>query len=275
MKMDASSLMGEICDIKGQPVSDPYVIWTMRRTGGTTLATLLSDLSEHNGIEHEPFNRDRIFGHVSEAFRQTDDDAQLRTDLKDIFAKKPVIKHCYELVPPAFNKTLFDVTSSLGYQHIILDRRNEADRIISLELARITGAWGGDAAKKLYPAIEAGEVMLEPLDVELALRQMNMCHKRRLMLAEMTADAQPAPFVVYFEDVYNDPQRGRELISQLLAFLGIHPEDHVDYAARVDDALLKRGQNSARILQAVPNASAAEKSLRESHSLHSQVFVAS
>jgi len=262
-------------DIKGRTVSDPYVIWTMRRTGGTTLATLLSTLSEHRGIQHEPFNPERLFGHISDAFMQTQDTAQLRAALQECLADRPVIKHCYELMPEAFNTVFLDVTSALGYRHIVLDRRSETDRILSLELAHLTGAWGGEAAREIYPAIEAGEVTLAPVDIARARRQMTLCRNRRLELARLWVDAEPGPFVVYFEDVYSDPQQGRALIARLLAFLGIRPEDHAGYDAMVDDALLKRGQNSARILQAVPNADAAIAELDALHSTQAEVFAAS
>ncbi|AXI46082.1 hypothetical protein C1J03_08665 [Sulfitobacter sp. SK012] len=67
-------------------MSHAYFIWTMQRTGGTTLAILLRRLSEHPSVEDEPFNLTRVFG------------------------------------------------------HIILDRRSERGRIVSLEQADATGA---------------------------------------------------------------------------------------------------------------------------------------
>lgn len=256
-------------------MSYPYVIWTMRRTGGTTLASLLGALTEHRGLQHEPFNGERVFGHVSTAFAQTGDEAHLRESLETCLAPIPVIKHCYEMMPEAFNRVFLEVTTAMGYRHIILDRRHETDRVISLELAQLTGAWGGEAANEIYPAIEAGEIVLEPLNVERARGQMNMCHQRRKHLAQMMAQEDPSPFVVYFEDVYSDPQQGRQLIERLLAFLGIRPEEHPTYAALVEDALLTRGQNSARILESVPNAQAALAALNAEHSAMAQVFAPS
>lgn len=43
-------------------MSKAFFIWTMRRTAGTSLTTLLTGISEFNSVEHEPFNRDRKFG---------------------------------------------------------------------------------------------------------------------------------------------------------------------------------------------------------------------
>lgn len=251
------------------------MIWTMRRTGGTTLATLLSTLSEHSGIQHEPFNPDRKFGHVLQAFRQDDDLEALRIALSACFADRPVVKHCYELMPAAFNAVLLEVTTALGYRHIVLDRRNETARIMSLELAHLTGAWGGDAAKKIYPAIEAGEVTLDPVNLARARAQMGACQIHRQQLAQLAQDIVPAPFVVYFEDVYCAPEEGRALIKRLLGFLEIDPEDHQNYEALVNDALMGSGQNSTRILKAVPDVDAAIADLEALHSTQSQAFEAS
>lgn len=256
-------------------MSDPYVIWTMRRTGGTTLATLLNILSEHPGIQHEPFNGERKLGHVYQAFSENGDVKQLRAALHEGLAHRPVIKHCYELMSHGFNKALMQVTTELGYRHIVLDRRNEADRLISLELAQLTGAWGGDAAQKIYPAIEAGDVVLERMNMDHAMYQMRLCHTRRKELAAMTKRATPAPFVIYFEDVYSDATAGRALIGRLLAYLGMRPEEHADYDTLLEDALLRRGQNTSRIMQAVPDFDADKARLEALEAGHKKIFVAS
>ncbi|QUJ76007.1 hypothetical protein KDD17_13900 [Sulfitobacter albidus] len=256
-------------------MSDPYVIWTMRRTGGTTLATLLSLLSEHPRVQHEPFNKGRKFGDVYPAFLETGDTTALRGTLLDLLADRPVIKHCHELMNHAFNSTLMQVTTELGYRHIVLDRRSETDRLLSLELAQLTGAWGGDAAAKLYPAIEAGEVTLDPINMKHASYQMELCQTRRAQLAAMTAQADPAPFVIYFEDVYTDPERGRALIERLLAFLGIDPQAHPDYENLMEDALLRRGQNSFRIATAVPGFAKDRARLQAMEAKKPKIFVSS
>lgn len=223
----------------------------MRRTGGTTLATLLGTLSEYAHIEHEPFNWGRVFGHVFRDFKASGDKAQLRRDLAACLADRPLIKHCYELRLDPFNEALMEVTTALGYRHIILDRRNEIDRIMSLELAEITGAWGSDEAKKIYPRIEAGTMTLPPVDVEKVMTEVLLCRDKRLMLTKLLANADP--FIVYYEDIYSDPDAGRALIRGIMEYLGIDPAAHPTYDKHVDDALLLRGQNSMRIMDAVPN----------------------
>ncbi len=260
---------------EGHSLSHPYIIWTMRRTGGTTLATLLATLSEHAGIQHEPFNDDRMFGHISRDYMQTGDAAALRRALRSNLARRPLIKHCYELTSPNFNRVFLKITTELGYRHIILDRQNETDRIVSLELAQLTGAWGGADARQIYPAIEAGEVNLAPLDLERSLRQMRLCRARRQGLFSMARAAGVSPFVVFFEDVYNDPDAGRVLVERLLAFLDINPSDNAKYDALVTTALIKSGQNSARILEAVPGAQGVIAQLEAEHSTQTPVFARS
>lgn len=256
-------------------MSDPYVIWTMRRTGGTTLATLLSLLSEHPRVQHEPFNTDRKFGQVTKDFLESASKRKLRAALLECLAPRPVIKHCYELINPVFNATLMQVTTELGYRHIILDRHNETDRIASLGVAQLTGVWGRDEAQQKYPAIEAGEVAMAPMDANHAKHQLQLCHQRRLELAKLTARAKPAPFVVYFEDIYSDPQAGRALIERLLAYLGVRPQDFANYDQLVEDALLGRDQKSRRVFQAVPNFEQVCADLDALQKGRKRVFVAS
>ncbi|MEH6523990.1 hypothetical protein [Sulfitobacter sp.] len=256
-------------------MSDPYVIWTMRRTGGTTLATLLNILSEHPSIQHEPFNVERKLRHIPKMLAEGGDVKQVRAELEDCLAHRPVIKHCYELMNPAFNKVLMKVTTKLGYRHIVLDRRSEAARVISLELAQLSGAWGAGSTEKIYPEIEAGERALEPINIERALSEMRQSHLRRQELVAMTKWSKPAPFMMYFEDVYTDHVAGRALIGRLLAYLGIRPEDHLDYDTLLEDALVQRGQNSVRIVQAVPDFDAAKAQLSALEAAQKKIFVAS
>ncbi|MFZ7094107.1 hypothetical protein [Primorskyibacter sp. 2E233] len=241
-------------------MSFPYIIWTMQRTGGTTLATLLATLSEHPGVQHEPFNQDRVFGHVAPHWQ---DPARLRDEMAGVLAPRPVIKHCHELLPPVLNETLMEVSSELGYRHIVLERRAEADRILSLELAKITGAWGSDQARRIYRQIEEGGSPLDPIDIPRALAHMHHCAARRAALDALFEAHGQTPYRVCFEDIYTDPASGRILVEDALSFLAIDPKAHPQYEALVTEALLKKGQNSVRVADAVPNYDAARNQLVE------------
>lgn len=234
-------------------MSAPYIIWTMQRTGGTTLAALFAGLSEYQGIQHEPFNPERVLHWIHQNWLESRDPDKLRADLAKGLANTPLIKHCYELMPPELNRALMEVSSSLGYRHIILDRRAEPKRILSLELAKLTGAWGKQEAGKIYRSIEAGDVQLEAMDQARAMHHMAVCQSKRRELSDLLDSLSQTAFVIYFEDVYTDPEAGRRRIRDLVDFLEIKVDALDDYETRVNDALLKRGQNSSRIMESVPN----------------------
>jgi len=249
-------------------MTHPFVIWTMRRTGGTTLADLLMTLSEHPRCTHEPFNWDRAFGWVSKAWNEDADPVALRTNMKRVLHKRPNIKHCHEIHPQELNACLLEETLTRDYRHIILDRRAEADRILSLELAKQTGAWGKMGAAEKYRAFLAGEAHLDPIDLVAATRHMAHCATKRRRLAALLDQAGVTPEVVYFEEVYSDFEAGRARVERLLAFLGIDPAGHDDYTVRLETALLHRGQNSAQMLALVPGIEAARARLAEAAATH-------
>lgn len=234
-------------------MSSPYIIWTLRRTGGTTLAGLLAVLSEHSGVQHEPFNPERVFGAVTTGWFEHKDEDLLRADLKRVLATRPLIKHCYELLPDPFNRLLLEVSIELGYVQIVLDREAEVDRILSLELARLTGAWGKKEAWKVFQALQNGTSQVAPFDVASAVAHLNVCQDYRRKIQALMDNYGVTPFVVYFEQVYANPQKGRQKVADLLAFLGINPADHGNYNALLTEALMQKGQKSGRILDFVPN----------------------
>jgi len=256
-------------------LSHPYIIWTMRRTGGTTLAGLLEALSEHPQITHEPFNPDRLLGYITNTWFAGGDEARLEYDIRQALATCPVIKHCYELCAPELNDCLMMVASDLGYRHIILDRRAEDDRILSLELAEATDAWGGSDVRAIYGEIIVGNRTPRPINIDGAVTHMEHCLGARRRLLEILHRHGQAPFMVYFEDVYSDPARGCDLVRRLVEFVGLSPAEHPGYDALVDEALLTRGQNSAQIVHFVPGALELQAILRTQLRHRPLPFVAS
>lgn len=234
-------------------MSFPYIIWTLRRTGGTTLTALVNGLSEHPTVQHEPLNEERVFGHISKSWRLDQDQNQLTQQLQEALAKRPLIKHCFELVAPEVNQTLADVATELGYRHVYLDRRDEVGRILSLELAKLTGVWGKEGSFKIYNEMEAGKLTLDPFDTASAVVHLRYCHQRRAEVQARLQETADTYHEVYFEDVYTDFDQGRETVGQLLDFLGIDVSTVPDYTAQLTNALKRRGQNSARVMDLVPN----------------------
>ncbi|MDP2086266.1 MAG: hypothetical protein Q8K20_13785 [Gemmobacter sp.] len=243
-------------------MSIPFVIWTFRRTGGTTLTDLMMDLSEHPRIDQEPFNWDRCFGAVSKHWFETRDTARLEADLDALLADTPLIKHCHELHPDGFNDALFAAAHRHGYRQLVLDRRDEVGRMLSLELAQMTGAWGKMGSAERYARVERGDDVLPPIDIPAALGHMRLCQARRHALrARIDAAGVPVP-VVLFEDLYTCPiEEGRPRVRAILQDLGLTRNDPAGVRQRITQALRWRGQGSARILPFVPNLDAARDAL--------------
>lgn len=144
----------------------PWLILTLRRTGGTSLTTFLSAASSFPTIEHEPFNVARTLGAITKAFRETDDTEAMTRAIRAALAHRPNIKHCIEIIPLELTRALIDICNDLGYRFIVMTRRDEARRLASLFLAVATGAWGPDAAEKIYPQIISGDLTPEPIDLK-------------------------------------------------------------------------------------------------------------
>lgn len=171
----------------------PWLILTLRRTGGTSLTAFLAGISPFPSIEHEPFNIDRTFGPVTRAFRDDQDLAALRAGiaaaLGDDPARLPNIKHCFDVVPPALTAELIRACAARGYAILLYTRGDEARRLRSLFLAISTGAWGGAEARRIYPEIRAGRIAPRPID-ELNVRRRFAEDRKRLDLVTAQLDGE-------------------------------------------------------------------------------------
>ncbi|SUZ30571.1 hypothetical protein ROE7235_00295 [Roseibaca ekhonensis] len=228
----------------------PWIILTLRRTGGTELTTALAKLSAFRTIEHEPFNAERKLGAITQAFDAHGDTARLRADIDAALTDTPNIKHCIEVLPMAVTRELIDAGQARGYHMIVLTRRNEAKRIGSLLLAQATGAWGASEAADVYPKIIAGSHQPHPIDLArlphrvhvdfAALGQTLTLLRNRAMQWDWQV----------FEDIYRPDGSAATQVIAIAARAGI--------AAQPDDPRLQvfaksKGQNSADIADYVPN----------------------
>jgi hypothetical protein len=246
---------------RGDLLSTPILIWTLRRTGGTTLTSLLDALSEYPTIDQEPFNWDRCFGAVARAWHADRRLDHLEVALQRVLADRPTIKHCYELHADAFNAALFAQATALGYRHMILDRRDEVGRILSLELAKLTGVWGRMGAAERYRQYEAGEVQMGPVDVPAAIAHMRLCQSHRAAIMALVARSGLPVRQTAFEDIYPDPVQGRALIHAILGDFGLDRPGDAALEQQITIALNHRGQNSARMMGMVPNIEGARRRL--------------
>ncbi len=229
----------------------PWIILTLRRTGGTQLASALSALSAFPTIQHEPLNGERKLGALTRGYRATGDAAALARELHDALSARPNIKHCIENVPIPVTRALVDAADALGYYMMILTRRDEVRRIGSLLLAQATGAWGNRKAETIYPEIISGTRTPDPVDLDkLASRVQTDCaalgHTLRLL---RNRGALPDWHV--FEEIYHDADLSAARVADIARRSGIAvTDDDIRLAA------LRNGdgnQHSDRIAPYVPH----------------------
>lgn len=175
----------------------PFIIWTLRRTGGTNLAT-------HLGVEHhEPFNEDRVFGDVSKAWRQNVDEAWLKSLVNAALNGKPSIKHCVETVPDEVTQELVRQSVKLGYQQVFLIRRKPYGRLLSLKFAESFNIWGPEHVLKESLTEVSTAVAEQNLPIDSMIRQEVGDRKTLQLVFEQILSLGAKPAVVVFEDLYD------------------------------------------------------------------------
>lgn len=237
----------------------PYLILTLRRTGGTSVMTFLSRISGFPGLQHEPFNQGRVWGRLTEAFQKTGDTGALERRLARVLAPRPNIKHCFEFLPARLTLALIEACVARDYAVLLLTRRDEAGRLRSLFLAKATGAWGPPQAAEIYPRIRAGEMTLAPVDLAVV---------RRRAAEDAAALGQVLRFLrhrriphewLLFEELYAPDDGLRDRARAIAAGIGltIAADD-----PRLDVFAGQSGQGSGDILPFLPNAAALQALLQ-------------
>lgn len=215
----------------------PLIIWTLRRTGGTNLAS-------HVGVKyHEPFNNDRIFGDVSKSWREKLDRAELRLGVAKALHGNPSIKHCVETVPDEVTQELVRQSVKKGYQHIFLIRRKPDGRVLSLQFASSFGIWGAEHAKK-KPLDEIESLVSDQvLPIESMIEQEIKDRKTLKQTYEQILSEDAIPAIAVFEDVYDsfNAPVSIALFERLCNHVGVaHPENDEELAK----ILFSGGQNT-------------------------------
>jgi hypothetical protein len=235
-------------------MSRPFFIWTMRRTGGTSLTDLLMELSEHRKMQHEPFLADRQLGMITRRFFQKGG-ASVRKPLEEVFAQGSLIKHCYEILGRDFNDTILDVlTEFREYRHIFLLRRDETARMLSLMLALQTDVWGKHGSEKVYEAIRQGTHALQPFDLKRMREEEAAAIRETGHIKELLTQKGIEYTTVYFEELYvGERQQRMKRVRNLLKFLEFGPEVFQEKRDRIRHTLFHRSQKSRSVMEYVPN----------------------
>ena len=237
----------------------PYLILTLRRTGGTSLMAFLSRVSAFPSIQHEPFNPDRVWGGLRVGFEGRYDTPDFAAALAGHLAEHPNIKHCIELVAPDLTAALIDACAARGYRLFLLLRHQETARLRSLCLAQLTGAWGRQQVARIYPQILSGAMPLSPVDIAALNRHARRDAQALATVRAMLETANRSYQTLFFEEIYARdgllPNRACALAAQL--GVTVAPDD-----PRLEVLTKPPGIPASRILPFVPNADALEVALK-------------
>ncbi len=247
-------------------MSSPFVIWTMQRTGGTSLTELLMEMSEHRSAEHEPFNwarkQPRQFWPITDAWNTTHNVEVLRASLEGLFAQRYLIKHCYELLSMSFNMHLMQAAAEAPYRHIILRRRDEPSRLVSKFIAEAQGTWFKDYARKVFSQVSEGERQLGPLPVDRVVGHYRHSVESTKFIDDTLKQLGVPRMDVWYEDLYSGSRAERLAhLHRLFDFLGFTTDEVARHEALVEDKIFHSGQNTRSVAGMLPNIGAVLEAL--------------
>ncbi len=216
----------------------------MRRTGGTTFASLLSEVSSFPKLPHEPFNPDRKLGKIIADWNRTVNLDALRADISRALECRPVIKHCYEIVPLEVNSVLMQETAKKGYKTILLIRDDEVSRQFSLELALKTGAWSPKVAPEIFSEIRSGIRLRPKLNIQRSLSHLSDCFLRTLWVQSAMKKAGVDGVEISYESLYGEGVKGVQVINSILFELGFSERKVESLQQTIESFLLSGNQRS-------------------------------
>jgi hypothetical protein len=243
----------------------PIIVWTFRRTGGTSLKSILFHLTGRPSFEDEALNDDppRELGGVTAAFRQTGDVGPLMESLSEHLKSRRNLKHCCETVPFEVTRRLFEASLEFDYRHVLLLRIGEIDRLISLEIARKLNAWGPDEARQAIAKLKSGEIEAPELNVELLRKRAKADAEILGMILRLFMAARRDYVLVFFEDLYHGATQTRcREFRRIASAVGIDgAEDMTDDV--FENAATQSGQDTRGIAEYITNLSEARAALEE------------
>lgn len=254
---------------------NPFIIWTMQRTGGTNFASHLIKLSKLPATEHEPLNIGRAYGGIASAWKAERDKGKLNLGIDKFLAQGFAFKHCVEMVEPDINSCLAESTPRHGYSHIVLYRNNAADRLISLHFAQETGLWG---KKKVSEAITKNgdnfrkNINVNKIDADLLIEHEDICINYTLdTIREIRSSGSNVNFIS-FEDLYNSHQdHTTAKLTRLMTNLGFSKPEYIRDA--VKNLATSEGQGSKFLYKDIPGQSDLEKKLQGFSGLRERVLL--
>lgn len=261
------SLKSRVISLGEFPLSYPFLIWTVQRTGGTSLTELLMRMSEHQNADHEPFNwrnKPRQFGHIAREWVETKNSSALAASLGDVFAQQYLIKHCYELHGIRFAERLLKAAGQTNYRHILLLRRDELSRLTSKFIAEANGTWFKGYASKVYAGIAAQKREIAPLPLENVVKHYLLCRTMTDRVRMLFKQNKVNQCEIWYEDIFiGDKETRLAHLNSLFQFLDFTPETIEAHHADIEEKIFHSGQNTGDILQFVPNLDAVRSAMAE------------
>lgn len=229
----------------------PILILTLRRTGGTTLASVLFGANRTGKSRHEPFNQDREFGSITASFRADGNVRRLRTRIAKALTTPINIKHAVDTVPHPVTRVLVHEASLRDFSIVALLRRSERARLLSLAVARATGAWGLKQAQEKYRDLREGGELELTLDIKAIHRDIrNATQSIGVMLSSLAA-SRAEYTAAFFEDLYTGaPDQRIASAQRLFGGLGANSDGQNEL---VDALMATRGQETDSIIPLISN----------------------
>lgn len=228
---------------RSDAIDRPFLIVTLQRTGGTNLTFQLTKRSSWKLAEtHEPFNKPRIYGHITKAFLKDGNKAAVAAAMPEIAARQEIVKHCVEMVPFEITEALIDAFVAADYRFLFLYREDPVGRMLSAEYARRTKVWGPSHVHKVAEDAVAFET---PLDVTGLMARERDCIERLNTAWRRLRDKGAAPVALSFEEMFGpDPDRAWTGLSRVLAGLDLARGDTAD--RKLLDTVRGRGDQNTR-----------------------------
>ncbi|HEX8234272.1 MAG TPA: hypothetical protein VF559_13110 [Caulobacteraceae bacterium] len=237
-------------DYSSQP---KLIVWTLRRTGGTTLQRILQLAYQEGRVYAEPFNWDRAFGPYSKRLARGGSAAEFYASLLPELDRPLVIKHCVELMQRKVNAALFSVSLLQEFRHVILYRKDELARMRSLVIAESTGFWGQSRVDAYDDYLGKHPQIIKPYDEAKTLRVVDFGIEQLRAIRTALKELKIGFTELRLEELYADgPEAAYDTLEKELTKLG------VSLAGIRRNAVLgklQRGeQGSSALLKHVPSA---------------------
>jgi|GEM_PF-833138 FkbM family methyltransferase len=237
----------------------PIIIWTLQRTGGTNLARHLFGRTGRPATQHEPFNRGRIYGPVTEHWISERDRAALDVAMTKICNSGALIKHCVETVPWEISEALAAAASRAGYGHLFLYRNASLDRLLSLHYAKLSGIWGPEFQNN---AALDEKIFSQPLPVEELVSHERRANGMLSMAWRCLVEQGATPMALAYEDIYQagDGSEARHRLAPVLRALGL-ANGEADDSAFIEQIIGSGDQGTRESYRSFPGVAELRKRL--------------